>query len=232
MAEALPYAAIAVLVICAWASGVLLLDLFIAADARAWKRMSHLRGFATRGSVLERAARRTPALQRVQGELDLERLLAQAHSENTPASFLARTGAISLLVFAVLLAMTGAGRALEGQWPVPPWAAFAFGALVIPLSLFDLRRRASRTQARTARILGDALMAVAVMTDTRSLQLDDAVRIMSRCARDDALQSLLDHGGFRRLARTQYYASSARWLTQPGRPTLAFRNEMHTHDSP
>jgi hypothetical protein len=211
MAEALPYAAIAVLVVGAWASGVLLLDLFMAADARAWKRMTHLRGFATRGSVLERAARRTPALQRVQGELDLERLLAQAHSENTPASFLARTGAISLLVFAVLLAATGAGRALEGQWPVPPWSAFALGALVIPLSLFDLRRRASRTQERTARILGDALMAVAVMTDTRSLQLDDAVRIMSRCAWDDALQTLLDRGGFKRLARSQYRSTTEKY---------------------
>jgi hypothetical protein len=211
MAEALPYAAVAVLVIGAWASGVMLLDLFTAADARAWRRMTHVRGFATRGSVLKRVARRTPTLRRLQGELDLEHSLAQAQSDDTPASFLARVGAISLLVFAILLAATGTGRAVEGQWPAPPWAAFAIGALIVPLSLLDIRRRARRTKERTARILGDTLMAVAVMTDTRGLQLDDAVRIMSRCAVDDALQALLDHGGFKRLTGSAYHSTSEKY---------------------
>lgn len=211
MADALPYAAVAVVVIAAWAIGFTLLDLFTAADARAWRRMTHIRGFATRGSVLGRVARRAPTLRRLQGELDLEHSLAQGHSDHTPASFLARTGAISLLVFALLLAAIATGRAVEGQWPTPPWVAFTVGALIVPMSLLDLRRRARRMKEETGRILGDTLMAVAVMTDTRGLQLDDAVRIMSRCARGDALQALLDHGGFKRLAGSSYRSTSEKY---------------------
>jgi hypothetical protein len=55
------------------------------------------------------------------------------------------------------------------------------------------------------------LMTVAVMTDSRGLQLDDAVRVMSRCARDDALQKLLDRGGFKRLARTPYRSTAEKY---------------------
>jgi hypothetical protein len=211
MGEALPYAAVAVLVIGAWASGFLLLDLFAPADARAWQRMTHLRGFATRGSMFQRLARKTPLLTRLQRELDLERLLAQAHSDETPAGFLARTGAISLLTFAALLAATAIGRALEGHWPADPGIALVIGLSIIPLSVLDLRRKVRDTQVRTARILGDTLMAVAVMTDTRGLQLDDAVRIMSRCAWDSALQDLLDHGGFKRLVHGSYRSTTEKY---------------------
>lgn len=211
MADALPYAAVAALVIAAWASGVMLLDLFAPADARAWQRMSHIRGFETRGSVLQRMARRAPPLTRLQRELDLERLLAQAHSDETPAGFLARTGAIALMTFAGLLAATAAGRAIEGHWPAAPWIALVIGLLIVPLAVVDLRRRVQETQVRTARILGDTMMAVAVMTDSRGLQLDDAVRIMSRCAWDGALQDLLDHGGFKRLVRGSYHSTSEKY---------------------
>ncbi len=211
MAEALPYVAVAVLVLGAWASGVVLLDLFTDSDARAWRRMIRIRGFATRGSVIERVARRAPTLRRLTGQLDLEHSLAQAHSDDTPASFLARAAAISLLTFALLLAAVGTGRAVEGEWPAPPWVAFAIGALVMPLSLLDLRRRARRMKERTARILGDTLMAVAVMTDSRGLQLDDAVRILSRCTGDDSLQALLDHGGFKRLTGSVYRSTSEKY---------------------
>jgi hypothetical protein len=211
MADALPYAAVAVLVIGAWASGVAMLDLFVAADARAWQRMTRLRGFATRGSVLERVARRAPMLRRLQRELDLERLLAQANSDDTPTSFLARTGAVSLMIFAGLLAVIAAGRAVTGSWPAAPWLAFALGAAVVPAKLFDLRRKVRRTHERTARILGDSLMAVAVMTDTRGLQLDDAMRIMSRCAWDCSLQTLVDRGGFKRLTHGSYRSTAEKY---------------------
>ena len=125
MAEAIPYAVLAMLAVGAWVGGVLLLDVFTAADARAWRRMSHLRGYATRGSALERVANRAPFLRRLQTELDLERLLGQANSDDSSASFLARTGAITLMTFALLLAAAAAGRALDGAWPAPPWAAVA-----------------------------------------------------------------------------------------------------------
>ena len=200
MAEAIPYAAIALFAIGAWVGGVVLLDVFSAADARAWRRMAHLRGFATRQSALARVARRAPILKRFQSELDLECLLAQSNSSETPIGFLARTGGISLMTFALLLVATAGGRVLEGSWPAPPWAAALIAVLILPLSVSDLRRRAARERDTSARTLGDMLMAVAVMTDSRGLQLDDAVRIMSRCARDDALGNLLDRGGYKRLA--------------------------------
>jgi hypothetical protein len=211
VADALPYAAVALVVLAAWATGVVVLDLFSDSDARAWRRMTRIRGFATRGSVLERVARRAPTLRRLHAELDLEHSLAQAHRDDTPASFLARTGATALITFAILLTAIGTGRAVEGQWPAPPWAALVIGALILPLSLVDLRRRARQTKERTARILGDTLMAVAVMTDTRGLQLDDAVRILSRCTRDDALQALLDHGGFKRLTGSAFHSTSEKY---------------------
>ncbi len=212
MADVLPYAAVAVLVIGAWAIGVALLDLFVPADARAWQRMTRLRGYATRGSVLERVSRRAPMLRSLQRDLDLERLLAQANSDDTPTSFVARTGALSLMVFAALLAALAAGRAVTGSWPAAPWLAVALGAGVVPAKLYDLRRNSRRTQERTARVLGDSLMAVAVMTDTRGLQLDDALRIMSRCAWDESLQRLVDHGGFERLAHGSFRSSSEKYL--------------------
>jgi hypothetical protein len=204
MAEAIPYALLAILALGAWVSGVVMLDVFTAIDARAWRRMSRLRGYATRGSALERVANRAPFLRRLQAELDLEQLLGQANSDDSSTSFLARTAAITLMSFALLLAAEAGDRALTGAWPVPPWATVLFAALIPPLALSDLRRRARRAREASGRTLGDMLMTVAVMTDSRGLQLDDAVRVMSRCARDSALQDLLDRGGFKRLARTSY----------------------------
>jgi hypothetical protein len=211
MAEAAPYAAVALLAIGGWVGGMALLDVFTAADARAWRRIAHLRGFASRGSSFERAARHAPMLKRLQTELDLERLLGQANSHDTPTTFVARTGAISLMTFALVLAAAAADRALAGTWPVPPWVAVLIAALVLPLSLADLRRRATEARKDSARTLGDLLMAVAVMTDGRGLQLDDAVRIMSRCATDDALQNLLDRGGFKRLAAGTYRSTAEKY---------------------
>jgi hypothetical protein len=204
MGEAVPYAAAALLAIGAWVGGIALLDVFTASDVRAWRRMTQLRGFATRVSAFERVARRAPLLKGLQAELDLERLLGQANSSDTAAAFLARTGAIALMAFAILIAFTAGGRALVGGWPLPPWLSVVIAGLVLPFSVVDLRRRSSETRQASARILGDMLMAIAVMTDSRGLQLDDAVRVMSRCSRDTALQNLLDRGGFKRLAGTAY----------------------------
>jgi len=200
-----------VLIIGAWAGGIVLLDVLTAPDVRAWRRMSQLRGFAMRASALERVARRAPLLTRLQGELDLERALAQAHDDETVAGFVARTGAITLMTFAVLLTLLAGGRAAEGRWQAPPWLAVVIGLSVPPLSLLELQRRARRTREATGRILGDTLMAVAVMTDTRGLQLDDAVRTMSRCARNDALSSLLDRSGFKRLAGGSFRSTEEKY---------------------
>jgi hypothetical protein len=211
MAEAFPYAAIAILAIGAWIGGVAMLDVFTASDARAWRRMSQLRGFATRESAFVRVAGRAPLVKRLQAGLDLERLLAQANSGDTPMIFLARTGAISLMALALLLAAAAGGRALGGAWPAPPWAALLVALVILPVSVLDLRARAKAARDSSSRTLGDMLMAVAVMTDSRGLQLDDAVRVMSRCARDDALQKLLDRGGFKRLVSGPYRSTAEKY---------------------
>ena len=52
-------------------------------------------------------------------------------------------------------------------------------------------------------------MQVAVITDTRGLQLNDAVRLLSRCARDASLARLVDEEGYRRLARERYPSTVA-----------------------
>jgi hypothetical protein len=211
MVDAIPYAAVAILAIGAWIGSVAMLDVFTASDARAWRRMAQLRGFQTRGSTLERAVRRAPVLRRLQEDLDLERLLAHAQRQDTPASFLARTGAISLLTLALLLTLTAAGRTVAGEWPAPPWITVLIALAILPLSLVDLRRRAREAREVAALTLGDMLMAVAVMTDSRGLQLDDAVRIMSRCARVETLQNLLDRGGFQRLVKGRYRSTADKY---------------------
>ena len=61
-------------------------------DARAWRRMSHLRGYATRGSALERVAIRAPLLRRFRRSSTSNSLLGQANSDDSSTSFLARTG--------------------------------------------------------------------------------------------------------------------------------------------
>ena len=114
MAEAIPYAAVAILVIGAWARGVAASRRLRAADARAWRRMTHLRGFATRGSTLRAGCPNAPRCSRacrpssISNDCSLRR-----NSNETPAGFLARTGAIALMTFALLLAATAAGRALK-----------------------------------------------------------------------------------------------------------------------
>ncbi len=127
MADVFPYATVAVLIIGAWIGGIVLLDVLTTPDVRAWRRISQLRGFAARASALERVTRRAPVLRRVQEELDLERLIAQTHGDDTVAGFAARTGAIALMTFAVLLTVIAAARAVEGQWPAPPWVAVVIG---------------------------------------------------------------------------------------------------------
>jgi hypothetical protein len=48
------------------------------------------------------------------------------------------------------------------------------------------------------------LMLVAIMTDGRGLQLEDAVRILSRCINTEALQGIVDRKGFQRLVKVPH----------------------------
>ena len=62
----------------------------------------------------------------------------------------------------------------------------------------------------SARTLGDMLMAVAVMTDSRGLQLDDAVNHVAMCTRD-ALGNLLDRGGYKRLVSSPFRSTAEQY---------------------
>jgi hypothetical protein len=149
---------------------------------------------------LERAVRHSKWLQRAQEELDLERLLARACREDTPLAFVGKSVALTLFVFAATLLFDATLRAAGGTWPAPPWLALAFGLAVLPLSLLELRTSARRSGEAAAQTLGDMLMQMAVITDTRGLQLHDAVRLLSRCSQNPALARLIDQEAYRRLA--------------------------------
>lgn len=200
MLEALPYLAAATIALAVWWLGISRLGVFMPSDVRAWRRLAAIRGYPLAETRLERTVRQSRWLQRVQQELDLERLLARACRDDTPLAFVGKASALALLVFAVCLVVDAGFRAAGGSWPAPPWLALAFGVAVLPLSLFDLRTAATRAGEAAEQSLGDMLMQLAVITDTRGLQVHDAVRMLARCARDQSLARLLDQDAYLRLA--------------------------------
>ena len=200
MVEAAPYLAASAAALALWWLGITRLGVFLPEEVRAWRRLASLRGHPLPQSRVERTVRRSSWLRRLQDELDLDRLLAQANRADSALAFVGKTLALSLLVFGLCLLSDAAFRAAAGSWPAPPWIALAFGVAVLPLSVVDLRVSARRAREATARTLGDMLMHVAVITDTRGLQVHDAIRILSRCARDQSLAVLIDQEAYRRLA--------------------------------
>ncbi len=89
-------------------------------------------------------------LKRLQTELDLERLLGQANSNDTPTGFLARTGAISLMTFALLLAAYRGRASIRRQLAGAAMGGVAVdSALILPLSLGDLRSEQVREARQT-----------------------------------------------------------------------------------
>jgi hypothetical protein len=207
VADGLLYALPATAVIVAWIVGLSALGVFTADDVKAWRRLASLRGFALPRSRIEKAALRAPILQRVEKELDLSRLLAIADRRGTPAGFLGQSMALALFVLALLLAVDAAARSIVGDWPLSPWVILLLGLGLLPLSVVELRQAAHRNQEIANRTLGDMMMSVAVMTDSRGLQVEDAVRVMSRCARSSSLENLIDKRGFKRLVPEAYTSS-------------------------
>jgi hypothetical protein len=204
MPELLPYVLIAVTAVAVWCFGLIFLDIFTPADVRAWRRLSSLRGYVGHASILTKAVERAPALHHVQRELDLQRLLALAGKRESPLGFLGRSSSLAVGACAVLFTADSLARALSGDWPIAPWLIVAAGLALLPLSIVHLRLSAHRAQDGSTRTLGDMMMIVAVMTDARGFQLDDAIRILSRCSRDLHLRDLLDREGFRRLVPGAY----------------------------
>lgn len=216
MPDALPYLVSALIALALWWVGVSRLGVFVPDDVRAWRRLAALRGHPLPETRLERAVRQSKWLQRAQEELDLERLLARACRTETPLAFVGKSAALALFVFAATLLFDAALRAASGAWPAPPWLALAFGVVVLPLSVLELRAAARRTGEAAARTLGDMLMQVAVITDTRGLQLHDAVRLLSRCSQDGALARLIDEEAYLRLAPGPHRSTVERYRSIAG----------------
>ena len=194
-----PFVLIALLTIGVWALGLSRLDVFTPDDVRAWRRLAALRGYATPAGRLERAAARVPFLHRLQDELDLHRQLAIAGWSETPSGFLLRALFVSLLSAALFMALLGVGLVESGAWPLPPAMALLVAVAAFALHISWLRSSARARQEQSERALGDMMMLVAIMTDGRGLQLDDAVRVLSRCVDHQSLQSIVDGNGWQRL---------------------------------
>ena len=198
-AQALPFALIALLAVGVWALGLLRLDVFTPDDVRAWRRLASLRGYATPAGRLERAADRVPFLRRLQDELDLNRQLAIAGWSESPQGFLLRVFFVALLAAALFVGLLAVGLLENGVWPLPPAVALLVAVAAFALQISWLRSSARTRQEQAGQVLGDMMMLVAIVTDGRGLQLEDAVRILSRCADHQSLQSIVDGRGWQRL---------------------------------
>jgi len=184
--------------VAAWAFILAQLGYLTSSDVRAWRRLAALRGYAGSQTRLERAAERSPAIRRLQAELDLNRLLAIADRDETDAAFLGRTIFLALLAFTLVLVIALSSRLGGGDFAISPVLAPLTALAVVLLRFVALRGAARRRQEAAGRTLGDMMMLVAIMTDGRGLQVEDAVRILSRCATSSDLRSLVE-GGWRRL---------------------------------
>jgi len=197
-----PYVLLTIAVVALWALGLARLGFLTGADVRAWRRLAVLRGYSRPQTRLERAAGRSPVLRRLQEELDLRRLLAVADRDETDTAFLARTVFLALLAMTVTLVVDTGTRLGAGDFIVSPWIAALIAMLVVLLRFSALRAAARRRRENADRTLGDMMMLVAIMTDGRGLQVEDAVRILARCVRSSDLRSLVE-GGWRRLIPSQ-----------------------------
>jgi hypothetical protein len=196
-----------VIVVTLWALLFGRLGYLTPADVRAWRQLAALRGFARPQTRLERAAARNALVRRLRDELNLRRLLAEADRSETDAAFLGRTAFIALFTFAAVLVVDTTFRLGSGDFAAPPWIAGLVGVAAALARFSALRAAARQRRDRADRTLGDMMMVVAIVTDGRGLQLEDAVRILSRCATTSDLRTLVD-GGWRRLVDGQPHSTA------------------------
>lgn len=206
MAESLlDVLAVALLAAVGW-GGLTYLDVFTSSDVRAWRRLAHMRGYSSPRPGLETFATRIPLVHRVQSELDLTRLLGVANRAETALGFMARTAAYGFASAAAFLVLDWLYRQGTGDWllGVPPVGIIPVWLCTSLLCVVRLRSEARRRQEQSNRALGDMLMLVAILTDDRGLQLEDAVKILSRCVDTDALETIVDGRGFLRVVHQPY----------------------------
>jgi hypothetical protein len=198
-ASLIPSGAAVGVVVVLWALGLGWLGVLTPADLRAWRRLAELRGYAAPRTRLERAASRISAVHQVQEELDLERMLACAQRPENPAGFVAHSVVIAFLAMVVTLVAVIVLRLDGSGVDLPPVLVVLVPGVAVLARFAALRSAARHTRETAGRTLGDMMMLVAVLTDGRGLQLQDAVRILARCAESSELSVLIE-GGWNRLS--------------------------------
>lgn len=207
-ADILPYliAGVSATLIC---FGVMVyLDIFTHHEVRAWRTISQLRGYSGPVGTFERLATRSSLIARLQKNLDLVRLLPIANVNLTPIGFIGETAAWALISMAIFYAMEVTGLATGDGWLFPPIMGIGVPILVFLLKFFLLRNAATKNQYVAGKTLSDMMMMVAIMTDGRGLQVEDAVRILSQCCDSDVLQSIVDNRGWTRLIKVQHKSTA------------------------
>lgn len=198
LGDLLPYGAATCLIVAVWALVIARLGLLTRSDVRAWRTLAALRGYARSQSAISRVADRSAALHVLRTELDLGRLLAVAEREESEIAFLGRTAFIALLACAAGVALDAAAQLGDAGIAGPIGIGLVSGLVAAGVRFVLLREAARRRRDQAGRTLGDMMMMVAIMTDGRGLQVEDAIRILARCATTDHLRTLVD-GGWRRL---------------------------------
>lgn len=193
----------ALLVMGVWAAGLAYLDVLTPNDVKAWRRLAALRGFAIRRNVVEQWVGKTTLVDRIAKETDLSRLLSIADRSDTPLSFITQAISRGVLVAGACLALDAIARASTGDWAATPVLALVVGLVITILTFVRLRSDVQRRQQQADRTLGDMLMIVAILTEGRGMQLDDAIRLLSRCVDTQALEAIVDRGGWKRLVKIQ-----------------------------
>lgn len=201
LSSVVPYALVAIALVAVWAGMLAKLGVFTPPEVRAWQRIAALRGFAQPAGRFERAAERSRVLQQLRDELNLSRLLAEADRPETETGFISRSAFQALVGVTIVVVVDASLRLQGGDFPVPLWCAALVGAAIFLGRISALRTAAQSRRTRADHALGDMMTMVAVITDGRGLQVDDAVRILARCATRSDLHTLVD-GGWRRLVTT------------------------------
>lgn len=195
-------ALLAVGAMAAWVVVLARLGVFTRRDVAAWRRLASLRGYARPSSRVTTFASRSRVLRSLREELDIRRLLAVAGRPENESAFLMRMAFLALAGFAAAVALDTATSIGAGAFALPLATALLAPLLVSLACVARLRAAAQRRREVAGRTLGDMMMLVAIVTDGRGMQVEDAVRILARCATTNHLQTLVD-GDWRRLVEAR-----------------------------
>jgi hypothetical protein len=182
-----------------WRAGV-----WTPASVRRFRRLAASNGFAGRGPVGERIARRAPLLTHLQEALNVRRLLRVAGRGEEPSVWLLCVLSLSLLATAGMFALDALSWAVNGRLALPPFVCVLFGALCVALGYVRLRNAALRRRARLGAAISQAYTELAMLTYTRQLSVQAALEdVVAPCQEDGHLHRLLGDERWRSLVEVE-----------------------------